>query len=84
MAKRRANGDGNIRKRANGTWEARVMIDGKSKSVYGKTQNEVRKKLTEIRADVDNGTFVDAKQITVGAYMQEWLVRFISRAATHD
>lgn len=73
MAKRRANGDGNIRKRANGTWEARVMIDGKSKSVYGKTQNEVRKKLTEIRADVDNGTFVDAKQITVGAYMQEWL-----------
>lgn len=52
MAKKRANGEGSIRKRSNGTWEARVITGtdlktGKlmSKSLYGKTQREVREKL---------------------------------------
>ena len=43
MGIRTANGTGNIRKRSNGTWEARLSyVDGdgtlKRVSVYGKTQ----------------------------------------------
>ena len=52
MAKKRANGEGSIRKRSNGTWEARVTIGanpetGKmiAKDIYGKIQREVREKL---------------------------------------
>ena len=51
--KRRARGEGSIRQRKDGTWEARFVagVDpgtGKDirKSVYAKTQKEVRKKMT--------------------------------------
>ena len=45
---KRLNGEGNIRRRENGTWEARYYDShGKRHSVYGKTQQDVRKKLDE-------------------------------------
>ena len=47
---KRLNGEGNIRRRSNGTWEARYYdSQGKRHSVYGKTQKEVRIKLEEIQ-----------------------------------
>ena len=57
QAKRNANGIGNIRKRADGRWEARYCVgfDPKTgalirKSVYCKTQKEERQKLTTTAA----------------------------------
>ena len=54
--RKRANGEGSIRKRSNGTWEARVTVGvnpetGKliSKSVYGRTQKVVREKLNALQ-----------------------------------
>ena len=50
MAKR-SNGEGTLRKRKDGRWEARLMIgyrdDGKPniKTFYGKTQKEVKDKV---------------------------------------
>ena len=58
MHKKRANGEGNIRKRANGTWEGRYKANGLSHSIYGKTQNEVRLRLSEIRNDLDNDDYI--------------------------
>ena len=52
MPKRRANGEGNIRKRKDGRWEGRYTVGhdpetGKAiiKNVLGKTQTEVKEKL---------------------------------------
>ena len=52
MPKRRANGEGNIRKRKDGRWEGRYTVGldagtGKAiiKSVLSKTQAEVKEKL---------------------------------------
>ena len=52
MAKRRANGEGSIRKRKDGRWEGRYTagrdpVTGKAiyKNVLGKTQAEVKEKL---------------------------------------
>ena len=52
MAKKRANGEGNIRKRKDGRWEGRYTAgyDSKTgkriiKNVLGKTQAEVKEKL---------------------------------------
>ena len=51
MPKRRANGEGNIRKRKDGRWEGRYTVgydaNGKAitKNVLGKTQAEVKDKL---------------------------------------
>ena len=53
MAKKRANGEGSIRKRSDGRWEGRYTAGydpetGKriTKNVLGKTQAEVKEKLS--------------------------------------
>jgi hypothetical protein len=72
MAKKRANGEGNIRKRSSGIWEGRVTIDGVAKSIYGKTQADVRLKLTEIRNDLDNDDYIDPSDTTVKEWLELW------------
>ena len=59
MAKKRANGEGNIRKRKDGRWEGRYTAgyDEKTgkrliKNVLGKTQAEVKEKLAKAVADL--------------------------------
>lgn len=54
MAKR-FNGEGSIRQRTNGSWEARYTnpITNKQQSVYGKTKQEVQKKLKEKLRELD-------------------------------
>lgn len=81
--KRGANGGGTIRQRPDGTWEARVTIGtdpgtGKPnrKSIYGKTQKEVRQKRTEILAALDKGTYRASVKMTVKAWFDEWLATF--------
>ena len=61
MALKRANGEGNLRKRSNCTWEARVTLGtdpktGKliSKSVYARTQKECREKMKALLG-IDGG-----------------------------
>lgn len=82
MAKKRkaASGSGSIRKRANGTWEARYIVGvdpatGKSirKSIYGKTQKEVREKLRAATAAIDEGTYFEPAKMTLGKWLEEWL-----------
>ena len=79
MPKRRANGEGNIRKRKDGRWEGRYTVGrdpetGKAiiKNVLGKTQAEVKEKLKkaiEENVGVDYGR---AKTYTVGNWLEVW------------
>ena len=75
-----AKGSGTIRKRSDGRWEARYTtgIDPKTgkqiqKSVYGKTQKEVRQKLMEVTAEIDSGTYLEQTKDTVGEWLDTWL-----------
>ncbi len=72
MAKKRANGEGNIKKRENGTWEARFCVNGKRHSIYGKTREEVRKKLTDTLAKIDQEQFIEKSDMTVGEWLTIW------------
>lgn len=77
MSARKANGLGNIRKRPNGSWEARLSyVDGdgtlKRVSVYGKTQREVRAKMKVVRDRVDNGSPATDNKMALAAWMQRW------------
>lgn len=81
--KRGANGAGSIRQRSDGSWEARVTVgtnpaSGKPvrKSVYAKTQKEVRQKLTAILGSLDNGSYQPETKKTVAAWLNEWLETF--------
>ena len=75
-----AKGGGTIRQRPDGLWEARYTLGinpgtGKQiqKSVYGKTQKEVRQKLTAITAEIDNGTYQEPCKMTVNDWLDIWL-----------
>ena len=79
MARRRANGEGSIRKRSDGRWEGRYTAGhdpetGSAiiKNVLGKTQAEVKEKLKhaiEETAEIDYGR---AKDYTVGSWLEVW------------
>ena len=79
MAKRRSNGEGNIRKRKDGRWEGRYTagrdpVTGKQifKNVLGKTQAEVKEKLQKALAQAKKIDFAKTGKYTVTMWMNEW------------
>ena len=79
MAKKRANGEGNIRKRKDGCWEGRYTashdpVTGKQifKNVLGKTQAEVKEKLKKALVEAGQVDFTKTGQYTVGTWMDTW------------
>lgn len=68
---RRANGEGSVRKRPDGTYEGRIVIDGKRVSVYGSTRKEVVQKLQARREA--NPQVAVAEDTTVADYLRYWL-----------
>jgi len=78
VARKRASGEGAIRQRSTGLWEARVTVgwdQGKRirRSVYGKTQREVVEKLVPFLAQVQRGEAPPSGTRTVGAFLEEWM-----------
>lgn len=85
-ARKRAAGDGSIRKKIvkqNGKeyvyWEARYScgfdpITGKQKqrSISGKTQAEVAQKLREVTVEIGRGTYQEPCKLTVGEWLDIW------------
>lgn len=79
MAKRRANGEGNIRKRKDGRWEDRYTVgrdpeSGKViyKNVLGKTQAEVKEKLASALEDTKDLDVSRSDDYTVGSWLTNW------------
>jgi hypothetical protein len=46
---RREKGDGSIKEISPGKWRARIRINGKEITRYGKTKSETSKKLNEVK-----------------------------------
>ncbi len=79
MAKKRANGEGSIRKRSDGRWEGRYTagrdpVTGKAiyKNVLAKTQKECKEKLTRA---IEENTKVDvlrSGKYTVAEWVRLW------------
>lgn len=93
MGKRRAAGEGNIRKRSNGQWEGRIVIghkaDGSSifKYVYGKTQKELTEKLRHTIGDYQGVELTEERRLTLGQWLIRWLEEYVrptDRATTLD
>jgi len=74
VRRKRGNRDGSIYRRPNGTWAASVSLPGgRRKFFYAKTRDEARRKLDSALHGLDRGTFTDARGITVGSYLDQWL-----------
>ncbi|MBS5482731.1 MAG: site-specific integrase, partial [Firmicutes bacterium] len=79
MAKKRADGEGNIRKRADGRWEGRYTAGyhpetGKHiiKNVLGKTQAECKAKLKKAIEESQSLDVGRADEYTVAAWLRTW------------
>ena len=77
--KKRANGEGNIRKRKDGRWEGRYTagIDpetGKpiAKNVLAKTQRECKEKLRKAMEELEKIDVTKRRDYTVGEWAQLW------------
>lgn len=82
--KRNAQGAGSIRQRPDGRWEGQYTAGrdpgtGKQvrRSVYGATEAEVRKALTQVIASMDSGTYVQPSKITVGQWLGIWHAEYL-------
>ena len=83
MAKKRANGEGNIRKRKDGRWEGRYTAGydpatGKriTKNVLGKTQAEVKEKLAVAMDDAKDLDVSRSDDNTVGSWLTNWYILY--------
>ena len=83
MARRRPQGDGTIRKRSDGRWEARIIIGHKNdgspmyKSAFAKTQKSALKQLhqlLDLYRDVD---LTEECRMTLGEWMDKWMDEYM-------
>ena len=94
MTRKRANGEGSIRKRKDGRWEGRYTAGhdpntGKPiyKNVLGKTQAEVKVKLKSAMEECEKVDIWKARQYTVGQWMEVWFTNYAAikvRPSSHQ
>lgn len=81
--KRRPQGDGTIRKRSDGRWEARIIVGHKNdgspmyKSAFAKTQKSALKQLhqlIDLYRDVD---LTEDCRMTLGEWLDKWLDEYM-------
>ena len=79
MSKRRPNGDGMVRKRPDGRWEARIIVghkdDGKPiyKSVFGKTQSEAMTKFYKLLETYRGVELNEDCLVNLNEWLDRWL-----------
>jgi len=88
---KKANGEGTIRKRNDGLFEVRLMVRDthgarKQISKYGTSIKDAQQKLNKLKAQVDAGVVqpVDISRLTVGEYLESWLLELRVRPKTVD
>lgn len=91
MTGKRGDGEGTIRQRKDGLWEAAysyrdALGNLKRRSLYAKTQREVAEKLRTALRAVDQGGAVNTDRQTVAQFLDRWLEDVVKpsvRAKTH-
>src|SRR5919199_2560084 len=74
----RGNGEGSIYQRGDGKWCAAVCLDGgKRKVIYGRTRQDVAKKLGAALQRKEQGLPVASERMTVGSWVAYWLEHVI-------
>jgi len=74
---RNAKGNGSVRQRENGTWEARCTINGKRKSFYGEKQSDVLKAMRAAQAAADSGAYFEPQRINLAKWLDLWLDEYV-------
>jgi len=79
MAKRRANGDGMIRKLPSGSWEGRIVVGHKENGssifryVYSKTQKDLKIKLEKLMNEYKNVDLTEESNMLLSEWLSIWI-----------
>ena len=89
-AKKNAQGAGTIRKRPDGRWEARYTVGfdpmtgkQKQKSIYGKTQKEVRERLAGGPGQLGQKAYEEPCKICLEEWLDIWQSEYLGSAKPH-
>lgn len=75
---KRGNGEGTVFQRSDGRWQGAVTIgmdaEGKQRKriVYGRSQEEAKAKVLELRQQLVNGTYIIEK-VSVKTFFERWI-----------
>ncbi len=81
MARKRPPGEGSIYQRKDGLWVGAITVgytprgNPRRKVVYGRTRQEVARKLAELQVLHHRGLLSEPSQITVRGWTEDWLKR---------
>lgn len=81
MTKRNARGNGSVRQRDNGTWEARCIINGKRRIFYGEKQSEVLKAMRAAQKASDDGIYFEPAKLSLSKWFDIWLEEYVKPSA---
>jgi len=81
MKTRNAKGNGSVRQRSDGTWEARCSINGRRKSFYGEKQSDVIKAMRAAQKSADDGTYFEPSKLSLSQWLDLWLAEYIAPSA---
>ena len=85
MSKRRPSGDGMVRKREDGRWEGRIVVDHKSggapifRYVYAATRKELTAKLRQRIELYQGAELTEQSRMTLSEWLDHWLDEIIVR-----
>ena len=82
MARKRANGEGSVKKRSDGRWEGRIVVGHKdngdpiTKSVFAKTQKELLPKMRRMIEDFRGAELSEDSSMTVSEWFDRWFAEY--------
>src|SRR5438552_3531748 len=85
MTRRRGHGDGGIRRRSDGRWEASIDL-GRARGrrrrrfFYGRTRAEAAAKLRAAQASLDAGLPLLDQSTRLGPFLDTWLAEVVAPA----
>jgi integrase len=71
--RKRGNNEGSVRQRPDGRWEARVWVDQRQRSFYGRTRKEAWDRAVAALRDVQQGLPVPDGRLTLGTFLDDWV-----------
>lgn len=70
---RRTKGEGSLKQKKNGRWEAKFYVDGVPKFITGMDKNDVVSRWNKAKAARDEGTYVEPTNMTLNQWIKRWL-----------
>ena len=68
-----------ISQRPNGLYMGRVQVNNETHTIYDRSLSELKKKMTELRYQLEHGIYVKQSKMTVDDFFKEWIVYKESR-----